>query len=219
MTLKLKTRLAVLAVAVLLTIPIVAQEGPGHDADASNAKQIPWAYSLTTSGYIVPGGQSFVSPDFSADRSRLHLEARYNNEAMRTASLWAGINWSKGQKLVLNLTPMAGVIFGDLNGMAPGCTVSLTRKKFQIYGTAEWVFDPHNASNNYSYLWDQVTYSPRSWLQFGLVSQRTRAYSTGLGVQRGVLVGFTREKVNLTTSIFNFGWTTPTEVLALGFSF
>jgi hypothetical protein len=48
-----------------------------------------------------------VSPDFSADRGRLHLESRYNNEALETGSLWAGYNFNAGKKLVLNVTPVA----------------------------------------------------------------------------------------------------------------
>ena len=217
---KLKRCLAVLAVAFLITVPLRPQDATGREpATSSKATPASWTYSLTTSGYIVPGGQSYVSPDFTADRARLHFEARYNNEAMQTGSLWVGANLSKGKKFVLNITPMAGVIFGKINGIAPGCNFTLTRQKVQLYFTAEFVFDPRNSSNNFFYVWDQAVYSPRSWLQVGFVSQRTRAYSTGLGVQRGVLVGFTYKNVNFTTSIFNFGWTTPTEVLALGFSF
>jgi hypothetical protein len=58
-----------------------------------------------------------------------------------------------------------------------------------------------------------------SWLQVGLAAQRTRVYQTSLDVQRGVLLGFTYKKVNFSTTVFNFGWTTPTEVLSLGFNF
>ena len=212
--------LASFVLTALLTGPTLAQETPGH-APASSSKHavVPWAFSLTTSGYIVPGDQSFVSPDFSADRATLHLEARYNSEALQTGSFWAGYNFSAGKKLVLNLTPMAGAVFGKMNGVAPGCAVTLTREKLQGFVSAEYVFDLQNRSLNYFYTWNQITYSPISWLQVGLVSQRTRAYTTGLGVDRGVLVGFTYKKVNLTTNIFNFGWTTPTEVLSLGVNF
>ena len=167
----------------------------------------------------MPDGESYVSPAFIADRRRLHLEARYNNEALKTGSLWAGYNFSSGKKLVLNATPMVGGVFGNLNGIAPGCALTLTYKRVQLYSSAEYVFSLQNRGSNFFYIWDQVTYSPLHWLQVGLVSQRTRVYQTGLGVQRGVLAGSTHKKVNFTTNIFNFGWTRPTEVLALGFSF
>jgi hypothetical protein len=215
-----KGQIAVIALAVLVAGRCLAQDTPANSPSiSSSTSSNPWTLSLTTSGYIIPGGESYVSPDFSADRGKLHLEARYNDEAMRTASLWVGYNYTVGKKLVLNLTPMAGAVFGNLNGVAPGCNITLTRNKFQVYASAEEVLSFQSRSNNYFYIWDQATYSPVKWLQVGLVSQRTRTYTTALSVQRGVLVGLTHKKLNLTTSIFNFGWTTPTEVLALGITF
>ena len=84
--------------AVFLTSPVLAQQTPNSaSADSSHSAANPWAFSLVTSGYIVPDGQSYVSPDFSADRGWLHLEARYNNEALETGSLWAGYNFTVGK--------------------------------------------------------------------------------------------------------------------------
>jgi hypothetical protein len=203
------------------TSPVaMAQETTANaPAGRSNATPNPWAFSLATSGYLVPGGPSYVSPDFSADRGSLHLEARYNYEALETGSLWVGYNFSAGRKLVLDVTPMLGSVFGNLNGVAPGYLATLTYVRIQLYSSGEYVFDIRNRDGNYFYNWDQLTYSLLKWLQVGLVSQRTRVYHTSLNVQRGVLVGFTHKKVNFTANIFNFGWTTPTEVLSLGFTF
>ena len=186
---------------------------------SSHTTANPWTLSLTTSGYVVPGGQSYVSPDFSADRGKLHLEARYNNEALKTGSLWAGYNFKAGKELELNVTPMVGGVFGNLSGIAPGYLFTLTYKRLQLYSNGELLVETKNSSSSFFYNWDQLTYSPLKWLQLGLVSQRTRAYHTSLDVQRGVLVGFTYKKVNFTTNIFNFGWTEPTEVLSLGLNF
>jgi len=208
-------------VAVTLFATQVSAQGANGSApsDSSKATPNPWAYTLTTSGYVVPKGQSYVSPDFTADRNWLHLETRYNYEALQTASLWAGYNFSLGKKLALQATPMVGTVFGDLNGIAPGCLFTLTYKRVQLYAANEFVFDLQNRGGNFFYTWNQITYSPLQWLQVGLVSQRTRVYQTGLDVQRGVLAGVTYKKVTFTTDVFNFGWTTPTEVLALGFNF
>jgi len=56
-------------------------------------------------------------------------------------SLWAGYNFSAGQKLVLNITPMLGGVFGRTTGIAPGCEASLTYQKFQLSISSEYVFD------------------------------------------------------------------------------
>jgi hypothetical protein len=202
------------------TGPALTQETTTRTpAASSNAPPDPWTFSLTTSGYLVPGGQSYVSPEFSADRGWFHLEVRYNNEALNTGSLWAGYNFNAGKKLVLDVTPMVGGVFGNLNGVAPGYLITLTYKRVQLYSDGEYVFDAQNRGGNFFYSWNQITYSPLKWLQAGLVSQRTRVYHTILDVQRGILVRFTHKNVNFTINVFNFGWTTPTEVLSLGFNF
>jgi len=212
--------LGALAVAAVFTGPGLAQETTNSaPTNSSNAAPNPWAFSLATTGYIVPDSQSYVSPDFSADRGRVHLQARYNYEALETGSLWVGYNFSIGKKLVLDATPMVGGVFGNLNGIAPGYLITLTYKRFQLYGEGEYVIDTQNRGDSFFYSWNQITYSPLTWLQVGLASQRTRVYQTSLDVQRGVLAGFTYKKMNFTTTVFNFGWTTPTEVLSLGFSF
>ena len=204
--------------AALLT-PYVLAQGAGGSAPSDSSKAPPWAYSLTTSGFIVPHNQSYVSPDFTADHDWLHLEARYNSEALKTGSLWAGYNFSAGKKLTLDATPMVGAVFGDLNGMAPGGEITLSYERLQLYASLEYVFAFQNHNSNFFYTWNQLTYSPLHWLQVGLVSQRTRVYQTGLDVQRGILAGVTYKKMTFTTNVFNFGWATPTEVLALGVNF
>jgi len=61
--------------AMVALAPVPAQRAPDNAPPpaSSNAAPNPWAFSLTTSGYVVPGGESSVSPDFSANRGRLHL--------------------------------------------------------------------------------------------------------------------------------------------------
>ena len=179
----------------------------------------PWAYSLTVDGYIVPNGTGYASPTFTADKSWLHLEGRYNYEALRTGSLWAGYNFSWGKKVVLNLTPMLGAVFGELNGLAPGCEASLTYKKLELSITNEYVIDPNHSSNNFYYTFPEITYSPVEWFRFGYAAQRTRAYQTPLDVQRGFLIGFSHKKWEATTYLLNVGFTDPTVILEVGVSF
>jgi hypothetical protein len=188
-----------------------------HEAHISATD--PWSFSLITDGYLVPDDVSYVTPTFMADHRWLHLEARYNYEDLHTGSLWFGYNFSAGKKLVLNLTPMIGGVFGGTKGIAPGCEGSLTYKKFQASITNEYVFDISDPSGNFYYSWPQVTYSPVDWLHVGLVAQRTKAYQTRFDTQRGFLVGLSHKNVEFTSYIFNAGWTTPTVVLELGLNY
>jgi hypothetical protein len=140
-----KQFLGALALIALFTGPAFAQEKPESAPTAfSNANPNPWEFSFTSSGYIVPGGQSYVNPVLTANRCWPHLEARYNSEAFNTGSLWVGYNFSKGKKLVLTFTPMVSGVFGNLNGFAPGHVITLTDKRVQLHSQGEYVFDAQN---------------------------------------------------------------------------
>ncbi len=192
---------------------MLAQAAPN-----SSAKE-PWAYNLTLDGYALPDQQGYASPTLTADRDWLHLEARYNYENLRTGSLWLGYNFGVGKNLVLNVTPMLGGVFGRTTGIAPGCEASLTYKKIELSLTNEYVFDTGDKSGNFYYSWPQLTYSPLDWLHVGLVAQRTKAYQTSLDTQRGFFFGVSHKQLEFTAYIFNVGWTDPTAVLEVGFSF
>ena len=216
-----KTILALLAVLVLLTVRVRAQgtgpavpPQPHEEADSDT-----WSFAFAGYGYIVPDDRSYFSPTFRADRKWAHVEARYDYEDRQTGSLWLGYNLTFGEKLVLDVTPMVGGVFGNTTGVAPGYLFTLSYKKISLYSEGEFVFDTKNSDSNFFYTWNELTYSPTDWLRAGLVSQRTRAYQTPLDVQRGFFAGFSYKKVDFTTYVFNLGWTDPTVVLAMGFKF
>ena len=60
-----------------------------------------WSFAISAYGYAVPDSEDFVNPGFTADRGRLHLEARYNYEALDTASVWGGANFSTGGRTTI----------------------------------------------------------------------------------------------------------------------
>lgn len=213
-------RLLAIVLAALCAAAAAAQTSPPETpSPASTPAPASWAYTLNVGGYLVAHGPSYASPTFTADHNWMHLEARYNYEAQRTASLWIGYDYSVGKTLTLEATPMIGGVFGDVDGIAPGLEFTLTYKKLQLYSANEYIFDTNTKSGDFFYTWTQLTYSPRPWIQAGYAMQRTRAYHTSLDVQRGILVGFTHKKFNFSTTIFNFGWTDPTFVLSLTYSF
>ena len=216
---KVTPRLIALAVVVLVGSQMLAQETPSSPASATPAAKNPWAYSLTVDGYVVPDGQSYVNPVFTADHNWLHLEARYNYENLRTGSLWAGYNFTAGKKLVLAVTPMIGGVFGRTNGIAPGLEASLTYKKVALSISNEYVFDTTSKSGNFYYSWPQLTYSPLSWFRVGVVAEHTKVYHTNLSVGRGFLVGFSHKKWEFTTYIFNPGVADPIAILEVGVNF
>jgi hypothetical protein len=195
------------------TIPATTQ-GPSPEPTTN-----PWSFNASAYTYLLPDDTNFVNLNFTADRSWLHLEARYNYEAQKAGSLWVGRNFSFGDKLAFEVTPMIGGVFGDLNGIVPGYNLSLSYWKVELSSQSEYVFDLEDRSGNFFYTWSELTVSPVAWFRTGLVVQRTKAYQTELDIQRGLLAGFSYKKIDFTAHVFNFGWTDPTVVLAVGVNF
>jgi len=217
----IKLNLGLPAFLILLAADMWAQGAgaivpPQRSADVDTNN---WGFAVAGYGYVIPDEQSYFSPTFRADHNWVHLEARYNYEDRETGSLWLGYNVSFGEKLVLEVTPMVGGIFGNTTGVAPGYLLTLSYKKLSLYSEGEFVFDTKNSGGKFFYNWNELTYSPTDWLRVGLASQRTRAYQTPLDVQRGFFAGFSYRKVDFTTYVFDVGWTDPTVVLAVGFKF
>jgi len=215
-----RRHLGMLFMLGLCTPLLWAQTNAGAGPPAKpEAKPNPWEYNLSVSGYIVPHQEGYVSPTLTADRDWVHFEARYNYEAQRTGSLWAGYNFHAGKTVQLEATPMVGGVFGQVNGGAPGLEFTVTYKKLQFFSANEYIFDTDTKAGNFFYTWTQLTYSPVKGFMAGYVVQRTRAYQTPLDVQRGPLVGFSHKKMQFSTQFFNIGETDPTINLSVGYSF
>src|SRR5437899_1472187 len=78
-----------------------------------NKEEKSWGFGLSVYGYIVPDSHDYAQPTITADHGMLHLEARYNYEDLKTGSVWVGANFSGGEKLSWELTPMLGGVFGN----------------------------------------------------------------------------------------------------------
>ena len=178
-----------------------------------------WSFSASVSTYIVPNDQEYVQPTLTADRGWLHLETRYNYENLETGSAWVGYNFSSGEKLEWEFIPMLGGVFGNTTGIAPGYKFSLAYWKFALSSEGEFVFDIGTSEGSFFYTWSELSISPVDWFRFGLVGQRTRAYQTDVDIQRGLLVGFSYKKIDLTTYVFNLDRDTPTWVFSVAVSF
>ena len=198
---------------------VFASANPLAQTTTSATDDNAWSFSASAYTYVVPDSENYVQPTFTADRGWLHLEARYNYEALDTGSAWVGYNFSGGEKLAWEFTPMLGGVFGDTAGIAPGYKGSLGLWKLELYSEGELVFDAGESSDSFFYNWSELTLAPMDWFRFGLVTQRTRAYESDRDIQRGLLVGFTYKKVDLSAYLLDPDADTPTFVFAVGLDF
>lgn len=218
-------------IAVAFVLAAVHAHGQGSPGDALSSATNPppsaveetnerkWSFSASVYTYIVPDDDDYAQPTVTADRDWLHLEARYNYEALKTGSLWFGYNFSGGEELAWEVTPMLGGVFGDSTGVAPGYKGSVSWGKLELYSEGEYFFDTGDLSESFFYNWSELTLAPLDWFRFGLVTQRTRVYGTDRDIQRGLLAGFSYKLIDLTTYVLNPDESTPTVVVAVTLSF
>jgi len=147
--------------AVLAQAPTNAPPAAATDT-TPEADDDKWSFSAFTYTYFVPDDREYVQPTFTADRGWLHLEARYNYEALDTGSAWLGYNFSGGERVAWEITPMIGGVFGDTTGVAPGYKGSLTWLKLELYSEGEYVFDTGSTSDSFFYNWSELTLAPPS---------------------------------------------------------
>ena len=176
-----------------------ATESTDSSTDATS-----WDFELDLYHYIVPH-----SPDNSvlmgyADYGNIHYEARYNYEDLHTGSVFGGYRLETGKKCVFGATPIGGVVFGNINGVAPGLLLDATWNKFDFYSESEYVVDFSESESNFFYTWSELAYSPTDFLRTGISANRTRLYQTDLELQRGVFAEYTWK-----TLTAGFHWFNP----------
>jgi hypothetical protein len=185
-------------------------------ATPARGQSAPWSFGAAVYTYLLPDEDNYAQPTVAADcECGLHLEARYNYENLETGSVWAGYTFAGGHALAWEVTPLLGGVFGETTGIAPGYKASVNWRRLEGYSEGEYVFDTGETTDSFFYNWSELTIAPVEWLRAGLVTQRTRVYRSDRDIQRGLLVGATYQKLDVTTSLFNPDDSQPTVVVAV----
>ncbi len=118
-----------------------------------------------------------------------------------------------------NLVAMIGGVFGDITGIAPGYTISISYEPFELFTQGEYFFDAAIHAGNFFYNWSELSCAPASWFRVGVVVDRTKALGSKFDIRRGPLVGFKYKKVDLTTYWLSPGSRDATFVFATTVNF
>ena len=199
------SKIVIGAVAILIAAAATcfSQEAQLSTAPSSTAGRSGWEFDLSASYYSFRNQDDFTLAVATADRGPLHLEARYNYEAIDSGSLFIGWKFSGGQKLAWEVTPILGAVFGQKEGIAPGFEASLGYGIVDFYTESEYVRDTEVKEDSFVYSWNELGITPLEWLRFGLVTQRSMVYQSSRDIQRGLFTQFLIRKATLGFSIFN----------------
>ena len=191
------------------------------DASADNSAQDAATTTGTVTGYYysIPHQRDYGTAIASLNRGALHLEARYNYEAMDSGSIFAGWNFAGGDSVTYQVTPIFGALFGQTRALIPGLEASVAYAEVDAYIEAEYVRDLGTASDSYFYAWSELGWKPVQWLRVGLVGQRSRDVENGRNFQRGLFVQLIGDKVTLGLYGFNPDSSSRYLIVALGVQF
>src|SRR5262245_45512640 len=199
-----------LASAVLLLVCFAA------DARGQSASAPSWSFSAAVYTYLLPDESNYAQPTVTAERGALHLEGRFNYESLETGSVWGGYTFGGGETLAWEIKPLLGAVFGETAGVAPGYKASVSWRILEAYSEGEYVFDADELTDSFFYNWSELTLAPVEPLRVGVVTQRTHAYKSDREIQRGLLIGASYRKLDVTTYVFNPDENKPTVVVAVG---
>ncbi len=205
---------------LLAALPFVAAAQIGQIKSPVDTAASPLAVSLSGYYYFFPGSSNnTVTLIGYMDYKSFHLEPRYNYEGQNTGSVFAGWKFEAEGKVSLAATPMFGLVFGSLKGIAPGLELELSYKAFDFYSESEYVFDQAGTEFNYFYTWTELGYSPFEKFRTGISAQRTRLYQTGLDFQRGIFAEYSFWKMTAGFHYFNPFSTDYFFIASLNFEF
>ncbi|HTS22668.1 MAG TPA: hypothetical protein VMN79_12765 [Casimicrobiaceae bacterium] len=202
--------------ALVLVAPIVLLPATALHAD-DGAPKI--SGSVTGYYYAMREESDFGVGVASINRDALHLEGRYNYEARDSGSLFVGWNFSGGDRVSFQLTPILGVLVGEARGVIPGLEASVAYGPFDAYVEAEYVADSRHPDDSYTYSWSELGWKPVAALRLGLVAQRTRTVHTDRDLQRGLFAQATFGRATLGVYAFNPESASRYVIGALGVAF
>ena len=176
-----------------------------------------WSGDVEAYVYLLDS-ESYLLTIASADRARLHLEARYQYEARDTFSAWIGRPFTTGRPIELELVPIAGAIVGRLDAIGAGLETTITWKSLELYSESEYVFDVGGSEGNFYYNWSNLTWQANNWLTLGPSAQRTRTRGD-FSFDFGAFVGVQRRRATLTLYGFDLFRRSRFGILALQVGF
>jgi hypothetical protein len=201
--------------AVLLTAPAIA----GESANPEPVHEEPWTLGASLFWYLAPGSKNFWVLNASADHGPIHLELRYHDEAIGTASALIGWNIELGDRLRLGLTPSVGCLVGDQGGPIFGLDVALSWGPLSFSAQHEWLWVVQGGNGWFFYDWTELDVRPWPWVRAGIVTERTRLFHTAREWIFGPLVRFTVWKVDLSVYWFQPGGIDQTFAAKLAWTF
>lgn len=132
-----------------------------------------------------------------------YAEMRYNYEASRTVSVYAGKSFSNKGAILYSITPMAGFVFGEYTGASAAMNGELEYRKFFFSSQAQYTVNKDDRADNFFFNWSELGYQPVKWFYAGISTQLTQLHKTSLVPEYGLMIGLVIKKITIPVYVFN----------------
>lgn len=103
-----------------------------------------------------------------------YTEVRYNYEELRTASVHFGKKIGIKGLNDLEIIPLGGVCFGELNAGSAGALIQFSMNRISFYSEPQYVLSFSSKDDHYFYSWSEMVYEITPSFYSGLALQHTK---------------------------------------------
>lgn len=132
-----------------------------------------------------------------------YMEARYNYEALKTVSFYAGRTFEKESAFSYSASPVIGAVMGGFTGGSVGANTEFDYKKIFLSSQFQYTFSTHNRSENFFYSWSDLSYQVLNNIYSGISVQQTNLYKVKYRLEKGIFLKTIINKFTFPLYIFN----------------
>lgn len=136
-------------------------------------------------------------------RKGFYTEMRYNYEAAKTASVYAGKSFSRDAALSYDITPMAGLVLGEYTGGSAAVNMELEYKKVFFSSQTQYTLNKNDRAENFFFNWSELGYQPLKWFYAGASTQLTKLYRGKPVAEYGLMLGLVFSKITIPVYVFD----------------
>lgn len=146
---------------------------------------------------------TFVPVVYFETNKNWYIEGRYNYEADKTMSVYAGKTFEKKSVVSYSASPVAGVVFGKFNGGSVGVNSEADYKKYSFSSQLQYTFSIKDKTENFLYSWSDLSYQASCNIYTGFSVQQTNLYREQCKLEKGIFVKASFNKWSVPLYIFS----------------
>jgi len=132
-----------------------------------------------------------------------YIEGRYNYEALKTMSVYAGRTFEKKSAFSYSASPVIGAVLGRFNGGSIGINTEADYRKCFFSSQLQYTFSIADKRENFIYSWSDISYQASDNIYAGFSVQQTKVYKEQCKLEKGIFVKASFNKWTIPIYVFS----------------